>query len=149
MNQENKTIIHNELIEGCIINKNNQPIIVTNTTIIDLLQNPELYSPILISNDLLATIGFHKTENRINKEIYYDAGNSIVRVIYDTKSESYRLNFRYVIQKGSGNIKITDNITFNQLSQLQFYLTFFYKLKLDPNKLLEGVLIYLNNKKRE
>lgn len=144
MNKENTSLTYNELIEGCIINKNNQPIIVTKEIIIDLLQHPELYSPLIISNELLETIGFRKTENRISKEIYYDVGDSIVRIIYDTKRELYRLNFRYVIQKGSGNIKITDNITFNQLSQFQFYLHFFYKLKIDPNNLLKGVLI--NNK---
>lgn len=138
MNVQVKNISHNELISGCIVLKNNEPIIITNEIIIDLLQHPELYSPIIITDELLEKFGFSKSINPINKDVYFDIGDSSARIIHDSKRNDFRMNFHYTIKRPDRHLEA--GLGLSQLNQLQFFLIYFYGIELNPELLLRDLI---------
>ncbi len=135
MNTKVESLNHNELVVGCIVLKNNKPVITMKETIIDLLLHPELYSPIIITGELLEKIGFTKSVNPINKDVYYDIDETMVRVIHDSKKQFFSMNLKYSIKLKDR--KLEGGLILSQLSQLQFFLIYFYEMELKPEALLK------------
>lgn len=130
----NPNIISTANLESIIL-KDGKPVIVTKDILIDFIQDDSAYAPIIITCELLDKIGFDKTINPVNKDVYYGIGDSNARVIFDNGRRDFRLNFNYSIK--STNRETKSSLYFTSLNQLQFYLEIFYGIKIKPEVLLK------------
>lgn len=127
-----KKFNYSELDIGYIVLKKHEPTIITKEILLDLILDDKEYSPITITSELLNKLDFHETKNNFSKEVYYDLGNTIARIIYD--GNKFRLNCRLTIKSGSNTI--TDPLMVHSVNQLQSHLNNFYGLKINPENLL-------------
>ncbi|MBA4239581.1 MAG: hypothetical protein C0448_02555 [Sphingobacteriaceae bacterium] len=136
--KQDDVLSYKQLNVGYIVLKNNIPTVVTKEILIDIIQNVDSYTPYIITVELFDKIGFYKSTNPINKDVYFDIGDSIARIIYDNKHKSFRLNFKYSIK--NQNRELSNTLEISSINQLQFYLELFYNISLNADSLMKIIV---------